>query len=225
VWRPIAQSLQGPSHLQDASPCQDSHSLRVVGENGAQTLVACVSDGAGSAKFSNIGSERVCRSILESAVGFLSAGGQLRHLLRDDVLRWCDLARECVNYEAELRECEPRELASTLCAALIAPEYSCFFQIGDGAMVLRRQGVYGVVFWPQTGEYANSTNFLTGKQYQEQLEFVSVEGSCSDVALFTDGLERLALRFDDQTPMSHFSIRFSEPCGRPTTSPASTIRC
>lgn len=200
MWRPIAQSLQGPSHSLDNSPCQDSHELRVLDGDIAQTLVACVADGAGSSKFSDVGSGVACRSIVFSAVSFLESGGRLEDLQRDDVIRWCNLAREHLFTEARSRECEMRELATTICAAIVSPHYSCFFQIGDGAMVLRRHGVYGVVFWPQTGEYANSTNFLTASNFDKQLEFASVNGACTDIALFTDGLERLALRFDDQTP-------------------------
>jgi hypothetical protein len=172
----------------------------VLGNGDAQTLVACVADGAGSAKFSDCGSELVCQTIIDSATAFFRAGGRLEDLSRDDVLRWCAVARERIEHAARARKCEPRELASTLCAAVIAPKCSCFFQIGDGAMILRRNDVYGIVFWPQSGEYANSTNFLTASNYEQRLEFVAADGGFSDVALMTDGLERLALRFENQTP-------------------------
>jgi hypothetical protein len=207
VWRPIAQSMLGPSHAADNSPCQDSFSLHVVEDDASQTLVACVADGAGSAKFSDVGSSVVCGTIVENACAFFSAGGRIEELQRQDVLRWCDEARSRLQQEAALRSCEVRELASTLCAAIIAPGQSCFFQIGDGAMILRKHGVYGVVFWPQSGEYANSTNFLTSPKYDSQLEFISTDTRCSDIALMTDGLERLALRFDSQTP----HVPFFEP--------------
>jgi hypothetical protein len=64
--------------------------------------------------------------------------------------------------------------------------------------------VYGVVFWPQSGEYANTTNFLTADRFAEQLEFITADGGYTDVALMTDGLERLALRFDSRTPHAPF---------------------
>jgi len=200
VWRRIAQSLQGPSHATDDSPCQDSFAVRVFDEESNPTLVACVADGAGSAKHSEVGSAIVCNTIVEGVEAFLVAGGQLNKLERQDVLRWCAVARNRIAQVAADLRCEVRELASTLCTAIIAAESSCFFQIGDGAMILRRNGVYGVVFWPQSGEYANSTNFLTSHQYDAQLEFVAIDECCSDIALMTDGLERLALRFDTLTP-------------------------
>ncbi len=200
MWRPIAQSRQGPNHAADDRPCQDSYAVRVVGDEPAPTLVACIADGAGSAQYSDVGSTIVCTTIADCATAFLAAEGRLDQLERQDVLRWCEQARERIHEAATARECVPRELATTLCAALVAPTNSCFFQIGDGAMILRRNGIYGVVFWPQSGEYANSTNFLTAHEYDSQLEFISIDTSCSDIALMTDGLERLALRFDSQTP-------------------------
>jgi hypothetical protein len=88
------------------------------------------------------------------------------------------------------------DLATTLCVAIVSPTASCFFQIGDGAIVLRNNGVCGVVFWPLSGEYVNTTTFLTSKEYRGVLEFFSTTEGFSDVALLTDGMERLALRFD-----------------------------
>jgi hypothetical protein len=204
VWRSIAQSLQGPSHLAENSPCQDCHSVQVFGEAKEQSLLACIADGAGSARFSDEGSKIACDVIVEHAASHFAAHARFDNLERDDVVRWCDDARERIRFAATGRDCNPRELATTLSAALVSPVRSVFFQIGDGAVVLGQNGLYGVVFWPQSGEYANSTNFLTVEGYAERLEFVSAPTSCTDVALLTDGLERLALRFDNQTPHPPF---------------------
>jgi hypothetical protein len=166
--------------------------------------MASVADGAGSARFSDKGSAIACNAIVEQAASYFELGGRLENLQREDALRWCDAARARIEEEAAARECDVRDLATTLCAAIVAPTCSCFFQIGDGAIVLRHHNVYGVVFWPQTGEYANSTNFLTSHEYHKQLEFLTTPTRCSDIALLTDGLERLALRFDSQTPHAPF---------------------
>jgi hypothetical protein len=181
--------------------------VRIFGPAGNQTLIACVADGAGSAKFSDAGSAIASRVIVERAYAFLEAGGQLPQLERQDVLRWCEEVRGQIEQEAATRECETRELATTICGALLAANFACFFQIGDGVMVVRRHGIYGVVFWPQSGEYANSTNFITSPKFEYHLEFVSTDAVCPDIALMTDGLERLALQFDGQTP----HIPFFEP--------------
>jgi hypothetical protein len=205
VWRHIAQSLQGPSHLADGTACQDSNVVRLLGEGPKGTLVACVADGAGSARFSDTGATIACNTVLENAATHFEAhDGQFDGLHRDDVLQWCEDARMRIKSEAAARDCNCREFASTLCVVIAAPDCSVFFQIGDGAIIVGNHGIYGVVFWPQSGEYANSTNFLTADDYQDQLDFLTTTSRCSDIALFTDGLERLALRFDSHTPHGPF---------------------
>jgi protein phosphatase 2C-like protein len=204
VWRPIAQSLQGPSHFADGSPCQDCHCVRVFGAEAEETLVACVADGAGSAKFSDVGSSMACAAILENSATYFDSKGGFDELQLEDVLSWCDDARSRIRGEASTRDCGVRELSTTLVVAIIAPQRAYFFQIGDGAIVVGNHGVYGVVFWPQSGEYANTTNFITSDEYRSRLDFLTTSGRLSDVALFTDGLERLALRFDSQTPHAPF---------------------
>lgn len=199
MWRHIAQSLQGPSHLDEGTPCQDTHRVRVLGAGRRGTLLACVADGAGSAIHSAIGSAIACDAILEHATRFLEAN-DLGALQLKDVLLWCSDARNRIQQQADEHNCGLREFATTLCTAIIAPEISVFFQIGDGAIILGNEGLYGVVFWPQLGEYANSTNFLTSDEFHAQLDFISTTSRCSKIALMTDGLERLALRFDAQIP-------------------------
>jgi Protein phosphatase 2C len=204
VWRPIAQSLRGSSHFADGSPCQDSHCVRVFGTGADETLFACIADGAGSAKFSDVGSAMACAAMLENAATYFESNRGFDQLQLEEVIRWCDDARSRIRAEASVRDCGLRELASTLAVAIVAPSRAYFFQIGDGAIVLGSRGVYGVVFWPQSGEYANTTNFITSDEYRHRLDFLTTSGRVSDVALFTDGLERLALRFDSQTPHAPF---------------------
>ena len=103
-----------------------------------------------------------------SAVAFLEAGGRLEDLA---AARRAPLVRS--RPRADPRRSRARATANRaswrrrFAQRSSRRSYSCFFQIGDGAMVLRRQGVYGVVFWPQSGEYANSTNFLTRQQFRK----------------------------------------------------------
>ena len=207
MWRHIAQSLQGSSHLADGTSCQDCNGVRLIGDAEASTLVACVADGAGSAKLSAVGSSIACEAIVENASTHFGEFGGFGNFSREDALRWCDDARTRIQAAAAERECNARDMATTLCVAILAPVSSAFFQIGDGGIILRSHGVYGVVFWPQSGEYANSTNFLTSDDFRDKLDFLTVKSGCSEVALLTDGLERLALRFNQQTP----HVPFFEP--------------
>lgn len=204
MWRHIAQSLQGPSHADDGTPCQDAARVRLIGEGAAQALVACVADGAGTAIYGSDGSAMACDAIVQRAEEYLNAYGGFEQLQRDDALRWCEDARQRIQQAADTRGCRTREFATTLCVAIVAEEQSRFFQIGDGAIILKSNGTYGVVFWPQSGEYANSTYFLTSEDFRGHLEFLASTNDISDVALFTDGIERLALQFEQKTPHAPF---------------------
>jgi len=207
VWKHVAQSLQGPSHEANGSVCQDSHLVRVLRDGGdgsdneaTQTIFACVADGAGSAKRSDIGSALACEVIADSAAHFLESHGDFCQLQLNTVLAWLETLREKLRTAADSHGCDVRDLATTLCAAILAPEGSFFFQIGDGAITVGNNGVYGVVFWPQSGEYANVTNFVTSDKFKNHLEFQATTSKFSEIALFTDGIERLALNFEAQTP-------------------------
>jgi hypothetical protein len=176
----------------------------VLGDGGARTLVACVADGAGSAQHSELGSSIACNVVIENATKYFEANGGLEDLQQQTFLEWCEEARTRINDAASLHDCKTREFATTLCVAIIGPTTSFFSQIGDGAIILGNDVLYGVVFWPQSGEYANSTNFLTSDEYEQQLEFLATPTKCSKVALMTDGIERIALKFDSQTPHTPF---------------------
>ncbi len=178
--------------------------MRVFGDGPEAALVACIADGAGSARYSQMGSFIACNTMLESAAHFFEANGRFDGVLEEDARAWCEEARTRIRNEAGQLDCNLRELATTLSVAIVAPTYSSFFQIGDWAIILGNGSFYGVVFWPQSGEYANSTNFLTSDEYETQLEFLQVPSRCSEVALMTDGIERIALRFEGQTPHTPF---------------------
>lgn len=200
MWRHIACSLQGPAHQADEQPCQDSSRVMSLGGDDAATWIACVADGAGSAAESAAGSKIACETMIAQASAYYDQHGSFEPFEPADATRWCDLARQTIVDVAATKDVEVRAYATTLCTAIVSPRRSIFFQIGDGAIVLRRQGVYGAVFWPQSGEYANSTNFLTQPAYHDRLEFHASTGAPSDVALLTDGIERLALNFQTQAP-------------------------
>jgi serine/threonine protein phosphatase PrpC len=197
-------SLQGPSHTDLDIPCQDASHVAVNDDTTHEILIACVADGAGSAKHGKEGSAIACRIVCEHITSYLKANQGVEGLQRDHVVRWCEHTRRELREKADRLGTHLRELATTLCVGILSEERCIFFQIGDGAIILRNNNVYGVVFWPQSGEYANTTNFLTADDYQNHLEFLATTGSFSDVALFTDGIERMALDFSKRTPFVPF---------------------
>jgi hypothetical protein len=204
MWRHIAQSVQGSGHVANNSPCQDSCAVRMLGSGAESALVACVADGAGSTKHGGTGAATACESIVESAAAFLQEKNSFAELETKDLIAWCDEARRKIADFAEFSQGGVREFATTLVVAVVSPKRSVFLQIGDGAIIVCKQGVMGVVFWPQSGEYVNTTHFLTQPEFHERVQSFACDGACDDVALMTDGLERLALRFDALTPHPPF---------------------
>jgi hypothetical protein len=100
-----------------------------------------------------------------------------------------------------------QDFACTLLAAVIWPDRAIYFQLGDGAIVSSRREApdrYAVVCWPQQGEYANMTNFLTDDDAGEKVYCELKSGAVDEVALFTDGIQRLALDFRAQTAYEPF---------------------
>lgn len=205
MWRCISASVTGPSHERSGTPCQDSCLTQELSRLGEDSLIVCVADGAGSASRSDDGSRLACEALVEQATAFYDAhSGSFAQVGEAEALAWCREARFRIEQLADLRGENPREYATTLLAAFLSPGCAAFLQIGDGAIVARRGGAIGVVFWPQSGEYANTTVFLTGDPLDRNLQFAAAEGGFDDLALMTDGIERLALSFEQRTPHPPF---------------------
>jgi hypothetical protein len=83
--------------------------------------------------------------------------------------------------------------------AIIAPTHAAFAQIGDGAIVVDKGDGFRPVFWPQAGEFAGTTNFITLEEFESLAETRIDDEPVTAVALFTDGLERLVLDFRTRT--------------------------
>ena len=60
------------------------------------------------------------------------------------------------------------------------------------------------VFWPQKGEYANSTFFLSDETALANAEVAALTDDVQDVALMSDGLEPLAMQFAARTTHEPF---------------------
>ena len=95
-----------------------------------------------------------------------------------------------------------------------------FFQIGDGAVVFSSStsGPYKLAFWPERGEYENTTYFATQTNFIEQLQFLLVEDVISEIGILSDGLQRLALNYKAREAHSPFfnglfpTVRATEEC-------------
>jgi hypothetical protein len=190
-WRYAAASALGTSHQSAGTDCQDAHASRFLPELGV--FVGVVSDGAGSASQSKMGSQCACEIAL-ARVADADSEVLFSNSLAADVLEWI---RVDLQQRADDAGLAIREFACTLLVAIIGSEKAAFWQIGDGAICFRQRDAdrFGFAFWPEKGDYANVTFFVTDQTAQRHLEFDVVSGEIAEVAMFTDGLERLALDF------------------------------
>lgn len=200
-WRIAATCAIGTSHIKNDKPCQDSVRVRLVQTPNGPVIISAVSDGAGSAAHSEIGSRAAVTTATYLIENFLEAGGLVRSIDRDAVLNWLAQIQTAISTLASEGGASTREFACTLLVAVIAAEDAAFFQVGDGAMVVREEGDEGwsYVFWPQHGEYINSTNFVTASNAAEVLEFDAVSRRIREFSAFSDGIESLVLHYATKT--------------------------
>jgi len=194
-WRYVAGSVIGQAHVENGLPCQDANAVAVCAcPSGDDALVVVVSDGAGSA---------ACAA--ETRVSELLATGALLPVAEAKLAEVFRQTAEMLCAQAEDRGLSPRQFACTFLAAIVWPDQMACLQLGDGAIVYSSEAGYAWAVWPQSGEYINTTNFVTDPAACERLEIKIAPGtSVAEVALFTDGLQMLALRYEDRTVHAPF---------------------
>jgi Protein phosphatase 2C len=204
-WKIISASEKGTSHIQSADPCQDYSYIEVLDEIGEEKfLLAIVADGAGSALKPIEGAEQVCNFAIEHIKEWL-VNNQGADFSNEVVQNWVAATHEFIIGYAKKEEMLPRDFACTLLGAVIGKENAAFFQIGDGAIVIADETKYKVIFWPENGEYANMTYFVTDEEALNHLQ-VLIDVAPNELAVFSDGLQRLALVYESKTAHAPFFI-------------------
>lgn len=206
-WVYAYASVPGVSHLQSGRPCQDASLCEVfIGPNDSSTLLAIVSDGAGSAARADFAASLACESFNLHVQTFLQGGNTLGRLDRGVVANWLMAIADELR-EIAAREQRPvRDFSTTLVAALIDNETAVYVQVGDGCIVVPDRDVaedYCWIFWPDNGEYINETYFLTDPSLLERFQF-ECGAALGQVAVMTDGVQPIALHYASRSAHSKF---------------------
>ena len=168
-WKVIGKAVRGTSHLQSSKLCEDALAYAVVTSPlNEEVLVCCVADGAGSAKYAAEASSLVT----SKTVDYLS-----KQIINADELTEADIISIAEQLYDELdkmasRRNEPlNEFSCTFLGCVLLDNKSLFFQIGDGA-IIRDDGNnnFVAVWWPQNGEYSNTTSFLIDDHNLQPIE-------------------------------------------------------
>jgi hypothetical protein len=205
-WRAVGAAAPGASHIDQGMPCQDALRYLSLKVDGQSVLVAALSDGAGSAEQSEQGAQAATDAAVEALKIRMEAGlpvdeSAWRELLVDS----CRAAQSAVLGLAEQTALPPRSFASTLACLVAADGCLAAATLGDGVIVAQRSsGELITITRPQRGEYANETVFLVQDDALDQVQVEILPEAFSALAMFSDGLLRLALNFPEHAPFGPF---------------------
>jgi hypothetical protein len=205
AWRVVGASVPGVSHRSSGQPCQDAHAWQVL-ESGV--LLIAVADGAGSAPVSGAGAS------IAAQAAVTEAAQRLADCLpyEEDDWRWVlqsvlQTAREAVEEGAHTRGHTLGELATTLVLAIATPQLVAAAQVGDGAAIARLGSDRFVSLTrPPDQEYVNETTFLTSQDFLSRTQFVVYQAETTGLAVFSDGLQMLALKMPQGEPHVPFFV-------------------
>jgi serine/threonine protein phosphatase PrpC len=206
-WRYVAASVIGTSHEKAGGPCQDANQCQIYSlPNGEKILAAAIADGAGSAAYGGEGAAATCRALLGLMNQHVCLDNTVEQITRDTVASWIATIQNLLDEEAKSVDRERREFACTVLGLMIGESSAACLQVGDGVMVLAdsEERTYNHVFWPDRGEYANMTHFVTQDDAIEHLQFESISRRIVEAALLTDGLQNVALNYQEQTAYEPF---------------------
>lgn len=206
TWSYIFASVIGTSHIKADKPCQDRSNCELLtGKDGTQILVAVTADGAGSAARAEDGAALACSLFYAKVSELLKSGGACA-VTREFVVQWLGSFQQEILAKAQGEELTAQDFACTFLAAVVGEDCAVFAQIGDGAIVISPSSAdnYSCIFWPQQGEYVNQTNFATDQDAHENLEYQRIDGVIDELAMFTDGLQMLALDYKTRKAFTPF---------------------
>ena len=213
-WHGFASSVRGSGHIRRNIPCQDA--AGVILENYPSVIVC---DGRGSASLSQFGAQGAVKafrtqcSILEP---FLAGILDSEEANEEKWTKFCRIMyRTLMQVKLELaveHGCEEKAFDFTVAFAVAGKNHIGCFQVGDGALVISRNGETSTVFMPDKGEYANQTHFLRPGG-EDRDDFHSALISAEDVdgiSATSDGPEHLMFQLSTMTPGKIFKCLFSD---------------
>jgi hypothetical protein len=200
VWRWAAASQVGTSHLRAQTRKQDAFRCFLAGDTKAFCAIVC--DGAGSAPFGGEGASLIARTFTVGLRDHFRTSSVLPG--DEDVWGWIDSVRDKLAEAAAMRSTVRRDMASTLVLLVATNSDALVVHVGDGAVVVREtDGPWRALSWPENGEYASTTYFLT----EDPAPRVRISRHAADfdaAAIFTDGIETLALDLAGGVPHEPF---------------------
>lgn len=206
-WRLIGASTTGTSHSEQGRPCEDRcYAQTMTGASGLSLATLFVADGAGSATNGGAGADLA----IQSAVRFIEQQLTLPEftLCEQLAVACIDFIRQQIAAQANLSGLQSRDYACTFLGLITSKMGTLIMQIGDGGIVIDLGKGLQVPIMPMSGEYANMTHFVTDEDAQIHLAIRVLPDMVVRAAVFSDGLQRLALNMSDYSAHVPFFAPF-----------------
>lgn len=164
-WIIVGASVKGNGHIQSNMPCQDNHKFESLGNGWG---IAIVSDGAGSAVHSELGSKVVVERGLFHFKNLLEKEGWMKKNELPTDIEWLQKSyytlkavRDDVDLVSKKNNVELGSLSATCLAVIYSPIGLLTVHVGDGRMGYKsKSGEWQSIMKPHKGEEANQTIFL-----------------------------------------------------------------
>ena len=175
-------------------------------------IVGAVADGAGSLKYSDIGSKLAVKTVLK-CFSDINESPQKKvfsqPLSKKEAQKvFAKIVNQVITElqkQADEGDHSVNDLACTLLIFVATPDWLAAMQIGDGFIVLRsKDSEYQLLFQPDKGEFANETTFITSTNALKEMQVEVISQKQEFICASTDGLEKVAIRLSDWKPFPPF---------------------
>ena len=202
-WRYAHAVAPQPKRTTTGTPCEDFGLVESrVNAANQEILFAVVSDGAAGASRAKVGAELASSTLQQLLRSWVTTSRSVSEVNRACVEAWITEVREVVANDAKTSGLDLFQYSCTCLLAVAGPDCSIYAQVGDGAIVTGDGSVFHYVFWPESGEFNNMTYFVTDKDALDHLQVKIHNGEPQALALFSDGIEQVLLRFQNRTARS-----------------------
>jgi len=199
TWKHLSLSVTGKSHSDRNEPGQDYCRTGALRFSDRDFFIGLAADGAGSTTHGGVGAEIACETLYLKILSVIREGDNISSVTDDDIRAWVTAAREAIATRAQGEGKRIKDYACTLIGVVATSDQALYFQIGDGCIVTGDGTGYNTIFWPEQGEYANTTYFVSDDAFLAHIKIERHETAPNEIALFTDGLQNLVLSFSTRT--------------------------
>lgn len=153
-WKTFTVTFRGKLHEKENIKCQDS----AYGSNSGDIVILALSDGAGSARLSHIGS----KIVVNTFAGLLKSN--FEKFYRDEYLYKVIIERINKNFSKNAIKygVEPKEFSATLIGLAMKDNRYFFIHIGDGIAAYYSDKLE-ILSIGVSGEYANVIVFVNSE--------------------------------------------------------------